>query len=267
MLDSLGDRMKLYEQPTTTRRAFKGQPIVARLDGKAFHTFCRGLARPYDQRLCDLMQATMVDLVEHYQAAVGYTQSDEITLAWYVAADDVGDYPFAGRLQKIESLMAARATAIFGRLLPQHLPEKAQAVALFDCRAFVVPSLTEAYNAILWRQQDATKNAISMAAQSMFSHKQLQGKSCAEMQEMMFAGHGVNFNDYPPRFKRGVFARRVREERTLTPEQLARIPEQHRPTGPVTRSFVDTLDIWLGKDRAGVEALFDLASPPNKEQP
>lgn len=55
--DDLGTRMKQYEQPTTGRKAFKGQPLVARLDGKSFHTFTKGLKRPYDERLSNLMVA------------------------------------------------------------------------------------------------------------------------------------------------------------------------------------------------------------------
>ena len=54
----------------------------------------------------------------------------------------------------------------------------------------------------------------------------------------------------------------------LTEEQLARIPEQHRPTGPVVRSFIDAVDIWLTKQPDPVATLFhgaaivDAPSPP-----
>lgn len=254
--DSLGTRMKLYEQPSTGRQAFKGQPLIARLDGKSFHTFTKGLKRPYDERLSQLMQSTMVALVDRFGVTVGYTQSDEITLVWYTPTDGAADYPFSGRFQKLDSLLAAYATVIFNKHLPSYLPEKITELPIFDCRSFVVPNLLEAYHAVLWRQQDATKNAISMAAQSMFSHKRLQGLHGPEMQELMWKEKGVNFNDYPAFFKRGMFARRVKEERVLTQEQLEKIPEQYRPTGPVTRSFVDVCDIWLSKQSSGVHTLF-----------
>ena len=81
---SLGDRMKSYESLSTSRKAFKGQPLVVRLDGKSFHTFTKGLARPFDQRLSSLMVETTKALVDRFQAKVGYTQSDEITLVWHV---------------------------------------------------------------------------------------------------------------------------------------------------------------------------------------
>jgi tRNA(His) 5'-end guanylyltransferase len=106
-----------------------------------------------------------------------------------------------------------------------------------------------------------------MAAQSMFSHKELQGKHGPQMQEMMWQRFGVNFNDYPAFFKRGVFARRVKEERLLTPEQLEKIPVAHRPTGPVTRSFIDSVDIWLSKQPSGVNALFNGAPIVTAENP
>lgn len=253
---SIGDRMKAYEEPSTSRRAFKGQPLVARLDGKSFHTFTKGLKRPYDQRLSDLMIETMRELVDRFNATVGYVQSDEITLVWLTATDSTAELPFSGRFQKLESLLAGFCSAFFTKRLTEYLPEKAHAIPYFDCRAFVVPSIQEAYHAVLWRQQDCTKNAISMAAQSMFSHKYLQCRNGPEMQELMWKEKGVNFNDYPAFFKRGTFARRVKEERMLTEEQLAKIPEGRRPTGPVTRSFVDTVDIWLSKQPDPVAALF-----------
>ena len=273
---ALGDRMKAYESPSTSRQAFKGQPLVARLDGKSFHTFCKGLKRPYDARLSDLMIATMVALVDRFNANVGYVQSDEITLVWLTTPDSTVELPFSGRFQKLDSLLAGFASAYFNKGLPEFLPEKADQTPYFDCRSFVVPTVQEAYHAVLWRQQDCTKNAISMAAQSMFSHKYLQGRAGPEMQELMWKEKGVNFNDYPAFFKRGTFARRVKEARELTPEQLARMPEEYRaawsiPGTKVMRSFLDTVDIWLSKQPDPAAALFygapivEAASPPIPE--
>lgn len=259
---TLGDRMKSYEQPSTSRKAFKGQPLVVRLDGKSFHTFTKGLKRPYDERLSKLMTATMMALVERFQANVGYTQSDEITLVFHVTVDGTREYPFDGRFQKVESLTAAFATAYFNKHLAESLPEKADQLPIFDARAFVVPSLKEAYHAILWRQQDATKNAISMAAQSMFSHKSLQGLHGPEMQEKMWAEKGVNFNDYPPFFKRGVFAKRITRTRQMSDLDCERIPAKFWPPGGmITRSAVEEFDCWLSREQAPLDILFGDAEP------
>jgi tRNA(His) 5'-end guanylyltransferase len=254
--DTLGDRMKSYEHQPQPRIVMKGTPIVVRLDGKAFHSFCRGLEKPYDKHLCDLMDATMLDLVDWSGCRFGYTQSDEISLAFYLPFDSGSQYPFGGKVQKLTSLLAAQATVFFNSKLAQFLPQKADRTpALFDCRVFVVPDVMEVYNAFLWRQNDATKNAVAMAAQSVYSQKQLQNKNQKEQQAMLLE-KGINFNDYDPRFKRGVFARRVVCERFLTEEELSRMAPEHRPTGPVLRGEIQLFDLWLSKVEDKVGSLF-----------
>ena len=51
MTDDFGDRMKVYEMAEAGRRLMPLLPAVARLDGKGFSGFTRGLARPFDERL------------------------------------------------------------------------------------------------------------------------------------------------------------------------------------------------------------------------
>lgn len=263
---SLGDRMKAYEAPSTSRKAFKGQPLIARLDGKSFHTFTKGLKRPYDTGLSDLMVFLTERLVDRFQARVGYTQSDEITLAWYYQPHETAEYPFDGRFQKLESLTASYAAAVFNANLEAYLFEKVGELAIFDSRAFVVPTLKEAYHAFLWRQQDAVKNAISMAAHTYFSHKSLQGLHGPQMQERLFQEKGINFNDYPAFFKRGTFVKRHKILKELNEFELEKIPEQHRPAGPVSRTVITKFDCWLGREDDPLSILFGDALPTVKEE-
>lgn len=206
--DEFGNRMKSYERADTGRRAERGLPIVARLDGKSFHTFTKGLKRPFDLRLTNLMIDTMLFMVERTGADLGYVQSDEISLTWYVPPNSPAEYLYGGRFQKMDSLLAAMCTAFFNKQLAAALPEKADAMPVFDCRTFNVPTIDEAVNAFVWRQQDCLKNAISMAAQSMFSHKSLQGLSGREMLAKMEAA-GFVFTDTPAAFRHGTFGKRV----------------------------------------------------------
>ena len=254
---SIGDRMKLYESPSTSRLAFKGQPLIARLDGKSFHSFCKGLNRPYDERLSNLMKVVMSSLVDRFGATVGYTQSDEITLAWFTPTDGTAEYPFSGRFQKLDSLLASFATAKFNQILETYIPEKGAELPTFDCRSFVVPNLLEAYHSFLWRQQDCTKNAISMAAQSMFSHRRLQGLHGPQMQELMFKEHGVNFNDYPAFFKRGTFARRIKVMKPLEQASIDKIVAVGKPIPTIVeRSEIQQSTAWLTKLEDPISFLF-----------
>jgi tRNA(His) 5'-end guanylyltransferase len=75
-------------------------------------------------------------------------------------------------------------------------------LAEFDARPFILPTKQEVINYLIWRQQDTTRNSISSVAQSMYSPKELHGKTCNDMQDMIFA-KGINWNDYSPKLKRG----------------------------------------------------------------
>lgn len=246
MNDALGDRMKAYEAAETERRFLPGIPVYARIDGRGFSNFTRGLRRPYDERFTAAMVEATKALVEHTHARIGYTQSDEISLVWQVD-NPMGGIFFDGKVQKMASVLAALATAAFTRKVLGSDPEFAGYAARlphFDCRVIQLPSRTETANMLLWRNLDATKNAISMAARCHYSHKALHGKSGAEMQEMLFA-KGINFNDFPAFFKRGVWVRRAVVERFFRPEELDRIPEAHRPPADALalRSEIQVFDL------------------------
>lgn len=73
---------------------------------------------------------------------------------------------------------------------------------MFDARCFNIPK-EEVTNCIYWRQLDATRNSIQMVGQANFSHKELQNKSCNEIQDMLMTQKGINWNDFPTHQKRG----------------------------------------------------------------
>lgn len=261
MFDTLGDRLKAVEQVEAGRRAEKGKPLMARLDGRAFHTFTRGLERPYDLRLSTLMVDTTKYLVEQTHALIGYTQSDEISLCWFVDEFEDGQYLFDGKFQKLTSVLASLATTYFTKHL-NVLPEKEHLYPTFDCRVWQVEDLDEAYLNFLWRQDDATKNAISMAAQAEFSARKLHSVS-GEMKKQMLAEIGKSFDTHPFFFRYGTFVQRVQRQVELTAEQLEKIPIQHRPTGPVTRSMVE--DLTLGPLRDYPDAKLKLFGPQKQK--
>ena len=184
-MDLFGDRMKAYEQQEAGRRFLPLLPVCARLDGKGFHKLTQGLDRPYDTRFVELMRRTTAYLVQETQACIGHTQSDEISLVWY-SDEYKSQIFFDRRIQKMVSVLASMTTAFFNAHLTKHLPEKTGILALFDCRVWQVPTLAEAANTFLWREFDAAKNSISMAARHYYPHEVLHKKTSAEMQDMLW---------------------------------------------------------------------------------
>lgn len=204
---SLGDRMKAYERPWQTSFPRK-LPVAIRVDGKAFHTYLRGADKPYDMTFIEDMGHVATALCEEISGAVfAYHQSDEISVLVYDQGQNAEPW-FAGELQKIVSVSASIATAALCARRPGR--------PLFDSRAFALPNTVEVGNYFLWRQRDAVRNSVAMAAQAKFSPNRLHGVNAGGMQELLHAEAGINWNDYPDACKRGQTATQHVGEKEVT---------------------------------------------------
>jgi tRNA(His) 5'-end guanylyltransferase len=243
--DSFGDRMKMYESQTTQTKLIPLLPVIARLDGKCFSKFTKDLKRPYDERLSKLMIETTKYMVAETNANCAYTQSDEITLCWY-NPDPKSNGNYNGKIFKIITDLSAMCSVFFNEKLAEYLPEKVGKRPRFDCRVWNVPNEIEAVNVFIWREQDATKNSISMAAQSFYSHKQLHKKNGSEKQEMLFQ-KGVNWNDYPTFFKKGTYIQKKVRTGKMTIDEIDKLPLKHnarkKPELEIKRTFIEELDL------------------------
>lgn len=229
---TLGDRMKNNYENISRYYLTRRMPVIIRIDGKAFHTFTRGFKKPFDDILVSTMQDTMKYLCENIQGCVlGYTQSDEISLVLTDYAELTTDAWFGNNLQKMCSVSASMATLAFNKFFSGRvqefmydccdefgddvLPEKQNDyelahnvyfkkfnAAMFDSRVFTIPK-EEVCNYFIWRQQDSTRNSIQSVGQANFSQKELHGKSCNNIQDMLMIQKGINWNDYATTFKRG----------------------------------------------------------------
>jgi tRNA(His) 5'-end guanylyltransferase len=133
---------------------------------------------------------------------------------------------FDNNIQKMASVSASMATMAFNRFFSEEVdmfcynngenyekdsPErvlcdiyrKARTKgAMFDSRVFTLPK-EEVVNCLIWRQQDATRNSIQSVGQANFSDKELHGKKCDDIQDMLMLEKGINWNDFPTHLKRG----------------------------------------------------------------
>lgn len=264
MNDSLGDRCKMYEGAESDRRFMPLIPIVCRIDGRSFSSFTRGMVRPYDPIMSGMMIDTTKCLVEETGANIGYTQSDEISLAWHNTSLQSQIW-FDGRIMKMTSQLAAQATLFFNRLVEDRYPQYYSRMPTFDARVWQVPNRTEAANMFVWREWDATKNSITMAASHYYSHAELQGVNGSQKQEMLFK-KGINWNDYPAFFKRGTYIQRRAVKRVFSTTELEALPPKHaartNPLLEVERTEVAELSlpqITLVANRE--EVFFDGAKP------
>lgn len=214
---ALGDRMKGYEAATRYALPRRTYTIV-RADGRAFHTYLRHAGRPFDAVFMETMDHVAAALCTEMMGAVfAYAHSDEISVLLADFGSVHTEAWFGGTVQKMASIAASVATAEFNyrasRVAGLSVPH---ARATFDARVFTIPDPVEVANYFLWRQRDAVRNSVAMAAQAHFSHKRLHGLNGAQMQELLWQEKGVNWNDYPAGAKRGRVCRRVTAEEEVT---------------------------------------------------
>lgn len=233
--DELGKRMKTFYEEIPKTRLMRRVPVAIRIDGKAFHTFTKGFQKPFDEVLIKSMQDTMKYLCENIQGCVlGYTQSDEITLILVDYKKLTSSAWFDYEVQKVCSIAASMATIAFNKYFSENINSEycvfddelldgdfnpnykneylidlytthikaSYKGAMFDARCFNIPK-EEVANLIYWRQLDATRNSIQMVGQANFSHKELQNKSCDQIQDMLMTQNGINWNDIPSYQKHG----------------------------------------------------------------
>ena len=204
---ALGDRMKNYEATSKTKLLCR-TPVIIRVDGKAFHTWTRRLVTtggdPFNYPMHEMMVMTSMFLMDNIQNAVlAYTQSDEISILMNDWKKLNTDQWFGNNVQKMASVSASAATAAFNyRAGKQGYINNISDSALFDSRVYNMPK-EEVVNYFLWRQQDASRNSVSMLGRHYFSQKQMNGKSVSEVQDMLMKFEDVNWNDLDVWKKRG----------------------------------------------------------------
>ena len=280
--DELGIRMKTYYEQIPKTKLMRRTPVAIRIDGKAFHTFTKGFQKPFDEVLIKSMQETMKYLCENIQGCVlGYTQSDEITLVLVDYKNLNSDAWFDYEVQKMCSITASMATMAFNKFFYKNVcsfnskncrewiedselrKQKAEYIdtlykayekgAMFDARCFNIPK-EEVTNLIYWRQLDATRNSIQMVGQANFSHKELNGKSCNMIQDMLLTEKDINWNDFPTHQKRGSCC--IKSNNTITGATVFENGEVETNSIERPHWYIDNeIPIFKGEDRKYIDQL------------
>lgn len=215
--DSLGDRMKNYEN-MTNYKFDKDAIIVLRADGKTFSKWTKrmGFSKPFDGILTNYMQEVMFNSAQKMQGCVfAYTQSDEITFVLKPGEKEESEPWFGNRMQKILSIGSSIVTLEMCKKIKDR-----NMFPMFDLRAFVVPNLSEAANAIIWRQNDCIKNSISCSCYyesakkigKKTARKKMHGLNQDSQEKMLKEVSDKNWVDYESRFKYGSACYRVKDE-------------------------------------------------------
>lgn len=276
----LAKRMKEYEKRNIYYLQ-RRMPVILRLDMRAGHNFTKGFLRPFDETFIKSIQETAKYLCENVQGCkLSYQQSDEITLV-LVDYDKLNtDCFFDYRVDKLCSIAASMATMTFNKRFTENYLDYISTLepdftndsdleswrktvsayinavdkgAMFDCRCFNIPK-EEVTNLIYWRQLDASRNSIQMVGQANFSHKELQNKSCNDIQDILMIQKGINWNDFPVYQKRGSCC--VRNKIVVKSDGIMETVQLKDTSKSENEWIVDkNIPIFKGEDRKYIDQL------------
>lgn len=239
-------------------------PVIIRLDGNNFKNWTKTLNKPFDEGMSNLMIETTKFLVKETNAVIGYTQSDEITLILY-SADKKSAIYNDGKKQKILSKLSGDIANFFNENRKIHLPNHNK-IAKFDCRIYQTPTLFDATLQLLWRENDGTRNSISMLARSLYSHDTVEYLNSNELQNKMLTENNVNWNDLAVKFKRGTYIKRVKTSKPFSAEEIEKLPKQHQarknPELVIERNIIEPIDMPIfNKITNKVDVVFNDIEP------
>lgn len=197
--DNLGDRMKDYEN-ISRFSLMRRNPVIVRVDGRAFHTFTRGMPPFYEPLRLAMINAALTTSREMQGFKIGYHQSDEVSFLLTDYDELTTDAWFGNLVQKIASISSSLMSVSFDRTFRNDNNQP----AIFDARVFSIPK-EEVANYFVWRAKDWYRNSVTMYASQFYSHKELHGKGRADRHEMLFQ-KGKNWvNDISEPFRNGTF--------------------------------------------------------------
>lgn len=237
-----GDLAKRFEEQTTSQKLIPGLPVYARMDGKSFSTLTKKFKTPYDEDFRAVMGRVSVALMKETGAIISYNQSDEISLVWDVEYNSRSQFLFDGTVFKLVGELAALTSLLFYKEAMKVWPDYIEnRLPRFDARIINLPNKEAVIDTLHWREDDATKNSITMAARKYYKHSELHKKNSSNKLDMLM-DKGVNWNKYPDFFKKGQYFVKRKFKTELDKDLLNKIPEKHREQNRfVERTIIEEL--------------------------
>jgi tRNA(His) guanylyltransferase len=210
---------------------------VIRFDGKNFSTFTKRFEKPYDLNFMGVMDEVTRKMAATIPGAIaGYTQSDEISIVFSDLAGENSQMWFGGRVDKMLSIGAATVTALFMQALKF---DGVGQIPVFDARVHTLADVDEVDEYVRWRRFDAQKNAVTMAANVLHSHKSLMSVSSKDRLRLL---EGTPYEKLPE----GFFNGRVAFKETFEQDAAQAVPAGVRR--PADAPTTVTRSRWVSKD-------------------
>jgi tRNA(His) 5'-end guanylyltransferase len=196
-----------YEYKITPRL-----PVIYIINGRSFNKATSLLDKPFDISFAETLAATMLKICSEIDGAVfGYCFNDEIVIVSRndLSLDMVPWYD--NKIQKLCSVSSSIVTSYFNKLV---LSNDLNIIGdlVFSSQVFAAPSINEAINILVGKQQQATQTSVHFACVYELLKKYdklkikelLYGLAPSEKADLLEAEVNKDFSSYPSIFRRGI---------------------------------------------------------------
>jgi tRNA(His) guanylyltransferase len=211
-MTTLSDRQKKYEEAYNYTILPK-LPVVVRAEVRNFPRLTRNLEKPYCPELWRIMRETMFSTVMEIDGAVfSYCHGAEMSFIIYGADEKDSPDFYSNNIQNMGTIISSLCSINFMKhFLSSDDPPDILGEAVFKVKVTGIPSTTETMDYLLWRQQIAVSNAVSIAIETEMSKiydwkdvlLSLNRNSIAEKKDLLYTECGINYENYPSYFKLG----------------------------------------------------------------
>ncbi len=211
MSESLKERALSYENAYNvflTRRL----PLIICLNGRGFRKTLSLVAKPHSPEYTEVLSKTLIKLASDIEGChMIYSFNDEIIIVCRNDQSLGTEAWYDNNLQKIVSVSSSLASVAFSRIARDaNLPLVGEPV--FLAKAFVLPSLTETINYLIYQQHRASGIAVHNLCQYFLSSKygaqiakqNLEFKTDDEKYDLLVRELKVDPKNYPKSFWKGI---------------------------------------------------------------
>ena len=206
----LKDRIDSYQDQSDFKFLNK-LPLIAVVNGRSFSKTTSLLDKPFSEKFAEAMLETSIKLCSEIEGSVfAYCHNDEIVV---VSRNDqsIDTNPWLdNKIQKLTSITSSIATLHFNKSI-ENTDLNLLGDSHFHSKVFTVPTIAEAINTIIYKQQQNFYTSIQLACFYELLKKydknsikeMIQGLTFEEKIELLAQECDIDFNKYHPIFRRG----------------------------------------------------------------
>lgn len=209
-MQSLKERIASY-QDLSDYKLLNRIPLVISINGRSFSKYTSTLNKPFCNKFQEGMLSALLKICTEVEGAVfGYQFNDEINL---IVRNDLTPEStpwYDNKIQKICSAISSISSIHFNNF---SLSENLNTIGdpIFSTQIFTVPTIQEATNFLIFKQQSAFYSSINQACFYELLKKKdkqsiknmLEGLTLDEKINILQQECNIDYNDYPLIYRRG----------------------------------------------------------------